>query len=427
MRKSNYLTHLFRMKEVSRIMLAIMFLFATNFTNRAMAQTNDKSYSFTEDGQLTFIDAQGNVYKFSITEDEISEENIEFIIDGISKLTENGATSVNEALKGVFNSVFGSLNKAITTVEFNINDSSSSEEETSKDEEEDPYKEFVSPQWGLKCPEGYIRMTEYKELAKTDATARLQLDQLTSLMDKYKAMRQKMMKRAYKKITTRHPDVEAKAQKYADRLFERAKIEMMDLGAYRLPDGTIVIEDDKSEQSYVKRPVEWLQGTDTDKGRPLNQAPTLERDKSPNYDAHNEQTWPVYTDVQTVGEEEYKIQGKVPQVIRGKNCTYVVEHYGWLHYHHWFYNDSKSKLVDPKTGAQYMVRYAEHFPMDTYFWVHNVTRKYVRMVSVYPPLPEDVTTVDLIPGIKPAEEQLSNSSPYRVYEGLKVQQGKVVY
>ena len=80
-------------------------------------------------------------------------------------------------------------------------------------EEEDPYKEFVSPQWGLKCPEGYIRMTEYKELAKTDATAREQLDKLTSLMDKYKAKRQKMMKSAYKKITTRHPDVEAKAQK----------------------------------------------------------------------------------------------------------------------------------------------------------------------------------------------------------------------
>ena len=427
MKKSNYLQHLFRMKEMSRIMLAIMFLFATNFANRAMAQTNDKSYSFTEDGQLTFIDAQGNVYKFSITEDEISEENIEFIIDGISKLTENGANGVNKALEGVLKSMFGSLNEAITSLEEKINDSSSSEKETSKDEEEDPYKEFVSPQWGLKCPEGYIRMTEYKELAKTDATARQQLDQLTSLIDKYKAKRQKMIKRAYKKITTRHPDVEAKAQKYADRLFERAKIEMLDLGAYRLPDGTIVIEDDKSEQSYVKRPVEWLKGTDTDKGRPLNQAPTLERDKSPNYDAHNEQTWPVYTDVQTVREEEYKRDMGKPQVIRGKNCTYVVYHYGWLHYHHWFYNNSNDKLVDPKTGDQYMIRYDEHFPMDTYFWVHNVTRKYVRMVSVYPPLPEDVTTVDLIPGIKPAEEQLSNSSPYRVYEGLKVQQGKVVY
>ena len=90
---------------------------------------------------------------------------------------------------------------------------------TNDDNEDDPYKEFVSPQWGLKCPEGYIRMTEYKELAKTDATARKQLDKLTSLMNKYKAKRQKMMKSAYKKITTRHPDVEAKAQKYANRLF----------------------------------------------------------------------------------------------------------------------------------------------------------------------------------------------------------------
>ena len=301
-------------------------------------------------------------------------------------------------------------------------------------EEEDPYKEFVSPQWGLKCPDGYIRLTEYKKLAETDATARKQLDKLTSLMNKYKAKRQKMMKSAYKKITTRHPDVEAKAQKYANRLFKRAKIEMMDLGAYRLPDGTIVIEDDKSEKSYVKLPVEWLKGTDSEIGRPLNHAPVLERDKSPNYSAHNEQTWPVYTDVQTVSDEEYMDflrNDRKPLVYRGKDCTYVVSYYRNLHYHHWFHPNSTGKLVDPKTGTQYMKRYLEHFPMDTYFWVHNVTRKYIRMVSVYPPLPENVTVVDLIPGEIPAEEKLSNASPYEDYKGLEVQdirqKGKVIY
>ena len=433
MRKSNYLTHLFRMKEVSRIMLAIMFLFATNFANSAMAQTtnNDKPYSFTEDGQLTFTDEQGFVHNFSIDGDEISEEEIEFLIDGISKLTEDGANGVNKALEGVLKSMFGSLNEAITSLEEKIDDSSSSEEETSKDEEEDPYKEFVSPQWGLKCPEGYIRMTEYKELAKTDATAREQLDKLTSLMEKYKAKRQKMMKSAYKKITTRHPDVEAKAQEYANRLFKRAKIEMMDLGAYRLPDGTIVIEDDKSEKSYVKLPVEWQKGTDSDEGRPLNHAPILERDKSPNYSAHNEQTWPVYTDVQTVSDEEYFQADGKPQVFRGEDCTYVVSYNGYLHYHHWFHPNSTNKLVDPETGTQYMVRYMEHFPSDTYYWVHNVTRKFIKRVSVYPPLPENVTVVDLIPGKIPADEKLSNSSPYEEYRGLKVQdlrqKGKVIY
>lgn len=298
-------------------------------------------------------------------------------------------------------------------------------------EEDDPYKEFVSPQWGLKCPEGYIRMTEYKKRAETDATAREQLDKLTSLMDKYKAKRQKLMKKAYKKITTRHPDVEAKAQKYANRLFKRAKIEMMDLGAYRLPDGTIVIEDDKSEKSYVKLPVEWQKGTDSEIGRPLNHAPVLERDKSPNYSAHNEQTWPVYTDVQTVSYEEYARADGKPLVFRGEDCTYVVSYNGNLHYHHWFHPNSTGKLVDPETGTQYMKRYLEHFPMDTYFWVHNVTRKYIRMVSVYPPLPENVTVVDLIPGKIPADEKLSNSSPYQEYKGLKVQdlrqKGKVIY
>lgn len=138
MRKSNYLQHLFRMKEVSGVMLAVMFLFATNFANSAMAQTtnNDEPYSFTEDGQLTITDEQGIVYKFSIDGEDISEEEIELLIDGISKLTEDGANGVNKALEGVLKSMFGSLNEAITSLEEKIDDSSSSEEETSKDEEE---------------------------------------------------------------------------------------------------------------------------------------------------------------------------------------------------------------------------------------------------------------------------------------------------
>lgn len=302
---------------------------------------------------------------------------------------------------------------------------------TNDDNEDDPYKEFVSPQWGLKCPDGYIRLTEYKKLAETDATARQQYDKLMKLMDKCKAKRQKLMKKAYKKVTTRHPNVEKKAQKYANRLFKRAKIEMMDLGAYRLPDGTIVIEDDKSEKSYVKTPVEWHKGTASETARPYNQAPTQERDMSPNYSAHNEQTWPVYTDVQTVSEEEYARAGGKPQVFRGENCTYVVSYNGWLHYHHWFHPCSDSKLVDPETGTQYVIRYMEHFPLDKYYWVHNVIRKFIKRVSVYPPLPENVTVVDLIPGKIPADEKLSNSSPYQEYKGLKVQdlrqKGKVIY
>ena len=297
-------------------------------------------------------------------------------------------------------------------------------------EEDDPYKEFVSPQWGLKCPEGYIRLTEYKRLAETDATASKQYDKLRSTMDKAKAKRQKLMKKQLKKVTTRTINVEAKAQKYANRLFKRAKIEMMDLGAYRLPDGTIVIEDDKSEKSYVKTPVQWQKGTDSEAGRPYNQTPTLERDMSPNYSAHNEQTWPVYTDIQTVSREEYYKADDKPQVFRGKDCTYVVDYNRIYYYHHWFHPRSNSKLVDPETGIQYMVRQLEHFPLDKYFWVHNMTDKFIKMVSIYPPLPEHVKTVDLIPGKIPAEEKLGNASPYEEYHGLEVKTlptGKVIY
>lgn len=294
-------------------------------------------------------------------------------------------------------------------------------------EEDDPYKEFVSPQWGLKCPEGHIRLTEYKKLAETDATASKQYDKLLSTMNKAKAKRQKLMKKQLKKVTTRSINVETKAQKYANRLFKRAKIEMMDLGAYRLPDGAIVIEDDKSEKSYVKTLVQWQEGTDSELGRPANKAPILERDMSPNYSAHNEQTWPVYTDVQTVSWGKY---GDQPEVFRGKDCTYVVVYNGGLHYHHWFHPCSDSKLVDPETGTQYMVRQLEHFPLDKYYWVHNVTNQCIKRVFIYPPLPEHVKTVDYIPGKIPADEKLSNSAPYEEYRGLEVKTlptGKVIY
>ena len=114
-----------------------------------------------------------------------------------------------------------------------------------KAQDDDPYKEFVSPQWGLKCPEGYVRMTEFREQAKSFTTAKKYYDQLMKCISKAKAKRQKVLAKAYRKKQARFVEVEAKAMKKAAKYFKRAGIEMLDLGAYRLPDGTIVIEDDK--------------------------------------------------------------------------------------------------------------------------------------------------------------------------------------
>lgn len=279
-----------------------------------------------------------------------------------------------------------------------------------KAQNDDPYKEFVSPQWGLKCPEGYIRLTEYKALAETDAVAKKQYDKLMKCIDKSKNKRQKTLKKAFKKEKPRFVEAEAKAMKKAAKYFKRAGIEMLDLGAYRLPDGTIVIEDDK--HTLTPQPVTY-------QSIAKSKAPIMERDKSPNYDAHNEQTWPIYTDVETVSAKyiEHK-----PEVYRGENCTYLVT-YNLIGFdYHWFHPSSRSALVDPETGDRYMVRYMEHFALDTYHWIHGQLGKVMRRIAVYPPLPEHIKKIDYSSGEIPAADRLSNVAPHREYHDLEVKE-----
>ena len=277
-----------------------------------------------------------------------------------------------------------------------------------KAQDDDPYKEFVSPQWRLKCPEGYVRMTEVREQAKSFTTAKKYYDQLMKCISKAKAKRQKVLAKAYRKKQTRFVEVEAKAMKKAAKYFKRAGIEMLDLGAYRLPDGTIVIEDDK--HTLTPQPVTYQTIA-------KSKAPIMERDKSPNYDAHNEQTWPIYTDVETVSAKyiEHK-----PEVYRGENCTYLVT-YNLIGFdYHWFHPSSRSALVDPETGDRYMVRYMEHYALDTYHWIHGQRGQVIRRVAVYPPLPEHIKKIDLVPGEIPAADRLGNVAPHREYNNLEV-------
>lgn len=277
-----------------------------------------------------------------------------------------------------------------------------------KAQDDDPYKEFVSPQWGLKCPEGYVRMTEFREQAKSFTTAKKYYDRLMKCISKAKAKRQKVLAKAYRKKQARFVEVEAKAMKKAAKYFKRAGIEMLDLGAYRLPDGTIVIEDDK--HTLTPQPVTY-------QSIAKSKAPIMERDKSPNYDAHNEQTWPIYTDVETVSAKyiEHK-----PEVYRGENCTYLVT-YNLIGFdYHWFHPSSRSALVDPETGDRYMVRYMEHYALDTYHWIHGQRGQVIRRVAVYPPLPEHIKKIDLVPGEIPAADRLGNVAPHREYNNLEV-------
>ena len=304
--------------------------------------------------------------------------------------------------------------KSGNIVSKHVNNSSIEIKET-KEEEDDPYKEFVSPQWGFKCPEGYIRLTEYEELTKTDKNAAKQYTLLVNTMQAAKQLRNKEFENAFKKSKIAlYSAVDANINKAIEKLFQNAGIKMLEKGAYRLPDGTIVIEDDK--HTMIPQFITYQNNAQS-------QAPTMLRDKSPNYSAFNEQTWPIYTDFETISDYEYYDEGRrIPEVYRGDGCTYVLLFNDISFYDHWFYTSSETALVSKKgtKTTHFYISSAEHLPLDTYYWIHNQVGKKVCRVQVFPPLPENVRKVDYVYGGIPQDIRLSNAGPTERYKNLEV-------
>ena len=284
-----------------------------------------------------------------------------------------------------------------------------------KEEDDDPYKEFVSPQWGFKCPEGYIRLTEYEELTKTDKNAAKQYTLLVNTMQAAKQLRNKEFENAFKKSKIAlYSDIDANINKAIEKLFQNAGIKMLEKGAYRLPDGKIVIEDDK--HTMIPQFITYQNNAQS-------QAPTMLRDKSPNYSAFNEQTWPIYTDFETISDYEYYDEGRrIPEVYRGDGCTYVLLFNDINFYDHWFYTSSETALVSKKgtKTTHFYISSAEHLPLDAYCWIHNQVGKKVCRVQVFPPLPENVRKVDYVYGDIPQEIRLSNAGPIKNFKNLDV-------
>ena len=288
----------------------------------------------------------------------------------------------------------------------------------------DEYKHFVSPQWGFESPEGYIRLTDYAKLAKEYSEIAKNYNLLMDCKRQASKLRADYLAKDWSK--QKYADVENRIAKDVEALFKRAGIEMLEKGAYRLPDGAIVIEDDR----HTMNP----QSITYQKNAHIV-APTMLRDKSPNYSAFNEQTWPIYTNLKTIDivdiiktkSKRVQKKGRInvnmieePTVYSNKNCTYVVIPNAVAFYDHWFYNSSNSALVDRKTGEKYLVSYAEHMPLDTYYWVHDQSGKIVLRVFVFPPLPENVKKVDYVSGGIPQEIRLGNAGHTSHYKKLKV-------
>ena len=355
----------------------------------------------------------------------------------VSITIQNGNSSVDTTLSptdisGIFKLFFGSVVETfsavadvaknvtdinVKTIEQQLNELARDIDtmETKEEEDDDPYKEFVSPQWGFKCPEGYIRLTEYEELTKTDKNAAKQYTLLVNTMQAAKQLRNKEFENAFEKSEIAlYSDIDANINRAIEKLFQNAGIKMLEKGAYRLPDGTIVIEDDK--HTMIPQFITYQNNAQS-------QAPTMLRDKSPNYSAFNEQTWPIYTDFETISDYEYYDEGRrIPEVYRGDGCTYVLLFNDISFYDHWFYTSSETALVSKKgtKTTHYYISSAEHLPLDTYYWIHNQVGKKVCRVQVFPPLPENVRKVDYVYGGIPQEIRLSNAGPTERYKNLEV-------
>ena len=354
----------------------------------------------------------------------------------VSITIQNGNPSVDSTLSptdisGIFKLFFGSVVEtfsAVADVAKNVTDINVKTIEQqlnelardidtmeTKEEEDDPYKEFVSPQWGFKCPEGYIRLTEYEELTKTDKNAAKQYTLLVNTMQAAKQLRNKEFENAFEKSEIAlYSDIDANINKAIEKLFQNAGIKMLEKGAYCLPDGTIVIEDDK--HTMIPQFITYQNNAQS-------QAPTMLRDKSPNYSAFNEQTWPIYTDFETISDYEYYNEGRrIPEVYRGDGCTYVLLFNDINFYDHWFYTSSETALVSKKgtKTTHFYISSAEHLPLDTYYWIHNQVGKKVCRVQVFPPLPENVRKVDYVYGSIPQEIRLSNAGPIKSFKNLDV-------
>ena len=356
--------------------------------------------------------------------------------NNVSITIQNGNVSVDTTLSptdisGIFKLIFGSVVESfsvvvdvatnvadisVETFEQQLNELAEDIEiKETKEEEDDPYKEFVSPQWGFKCPEGYIRLTEYEELTKTDKNAAKQYTLLINTMQAAKQLRNKEFENAFKKSKIAlYSAVDANINKAIEKLFQNAGIKMLEKGAYRLPDGTIVIEDDK--HTMIPQFITYQNNAQS-------QAPTMLRDKSPNYSAFNEQTWPIYTDFETISDYEYYDEGRrLPEVYRGDGCTYVLLFNDINFYDHWFYTSSETALVSKKgtKTTHFYISSAEHLPLDTYYWIHNQVGKKICRVQVFPPLPENVRKVDYVYGGIPQDIRLSNAGPTERYKNLEV-------
>lgn len=129
--------------------------------------------------------------------------------------------------------------------------------------------------------------------------------------------------------------------------------------------------------------------------RPDNIEPKLTQPQAENYDIDDAKTFARYSYPYSVtrpaGLRLFHLA--YYQLYRTKDATYVTATYPHNN-HRFYYFNSGCTIIDSNTGDQYMLRRLEYFPTDTFFWIDAIDGNFVRFVLVFPPLPDNVETVD---------------------------------
>lgn len=113
------------------------------------------------------------------------------------------------------------------------------------------------------------------------------------------------------------------------------------------------------------------------------------------YDPDDRNTFPVYGDVHTVDLP----LGRRPEhhiaIWCTREATYLAEVNQLFWDEMYFYDSSKSFIRDSKTGKKYPKQSVVGLPIDQYYWIKASEGQYFCSISVYPPLPESCSVIDI--------------------------------
>lgn len=166
------------------------------------------------------------------------------------------------------------------------------------------------------------------------------------------------------------------------------------------------MEDVEMKAEALARPQQKDEAYDE---RPSNHAPTVVRAAASAYDVNNEDTYAVYTNIQSYTEEERGeyvfmernkglVHYSLYSLYRCKDATYLAFD-DCVRDKALFRFNTGTMIIDVDTGQEYPLRKVEHFPTDQCFWVkgnqpedsEQVDR--VRFILEFPPLDQSVTRI----------------------------------